>query len=111
MRVQAVFVIVAQWATLIYAIYAVHNRNDRRKVPQNFSQGLHGLTVFAVLLLGLALLLTEVANGRKFIAVREIFEMGFICSCIAVCLALRILKGAPYDRGKPEKPERGGDHD
>lgn len=103
MRVQALFVIIAQLLTLAYAIYSVHYRNDRRKVPANFSQGLHGLTVFAVGLLGLALLLTEAAEGRKFLAVREIFEMGFVASCAATCLALRILKGAPYDRDSAAK--------
>lgn len=100
MRIQAMFVILAQLSVVGYAVWAVHHRTDRRKVPEHFSGALHGCAAFACIVMLVALFLGEAAGARKFLAVREIFEIGFLSCCATIGLALRILKGAPYDREK-----------
>lgn len=98
MRTQAFLVIVSQLLVLAYAVWSVHHRTDRRRVPAHFRNGLHVLAVFSAAIVVLGLTLAGLSDGRRFLAVREIFELGFIGTTGAVVLALRILKGAPYDR-------------
>lgn len=104
MKFEVWFVVACELGLLAYAIWAVHHRIDRRKIPHNFASALHGSGLFAVVALGVSVFLAEAAGARKFVAVREIFEIAMLSSTLSVALALRIMKGAPYDRDKKENP-------
>lgn len=97
MRVQAMIVLLSLVSMVGYSIWSVHHRNDRRKVPVHMSQALHGVSLFAFSVIGSATLM-DLASSNRLLAVKEVFEIGVIGSCVAVVIALRILKGAPYDR-------------
>ena len=90
--------VVAQASVVGYAVWAVHNRNDRRKVPDHLAGGLHGMALFGLVLLGLAWFLSSMSGDRRFLAVRDIYELGCVAGSVATVLSIRILKGAPYDR-------------
>ena len=93
MSLSTLIAVSAQLWLLWYAVRAVTHRNDRRAPCQSSADALYGAVAFAAALLVLSGLMAGVADGRQFIAVRQIAEYGSIVSAIAGMMAIQMLKG------------------
>lgn len=93
MSLSTLIAVSAQLWLLWYAVRAVTHRNDRRAPCQSSADALLGAAAFAGALLVLSGLMAGVADGRQFIAVRQIAEYGSIVSAIAGMMAIQMLKG------------------
>lgn len=87
MRFMQFLAIVAQIAMLIYVTNAacVNQRGSKRKA-------IRAGALTAVLLIGFASTLQFMVPDHAFVAVREIAQLGFIASCVAVAIAVGLLK-------------------
>jgi len=88
--------LVAQVVLLWYAYQSVFKRNDRRKPDPNDISAMQGAILFAAVVLAASAVMIFLADGRRFIAVRQVFELGYIASCYAFYTTIRILRGKPY---------------
>jgi hypothetical protein len=91
-------VLLAQFSVMGYAVWALHHRNDRRSLPKDLAGAVHSSVAFATGILILSLILVYFSDGRRFLAVRQVFEVGYLASCMSLALVIRILKGQPHDR-------------
>ena len=96
MNETAIIAIVAQIGLLWYAYQSVFKREDRRKPDPNDVDAMRGAILFAAVVLIASVVMIFLADGRRFIAVRKMYELGYIASCFAFYTAIRILRGKPY---------------
>lgn len=87
--------VVIQLALLWYAVSTVRARNvrDRRAPCQHQTDALLGAVVFAAALLLIAGAMVLLSDGRRFISVRQIFELACIASAATYAMTIQTLSG------------------
>ena len=95
MRGIALAVVLVQIVLMIYAVSTVRHKllTDRRVMPDDKYSAVKASFVTAIGLLLVAGVMEFLSGERKFMSVREIWELGFIASAVCIGIAIRILKG------------------
>lgn len=93
MNLSTIVNMLAQLAMLAVVVQMLRGWTDRRALCDGRRDALYGAVAFAAALLVLSGLMAGVADGRQFIAVRQIAEYGSIVSAIAGMMAIQMLKG------------------
>ena len=92
MSLSTLIAVSAQLWLLWYAVRAVTHRNDRRAPCQSSADALLGAAVFAAALL-LSGVMFAFSDGRRFIVVRQIFELATVVSACTYAMAIQTMKG------------------
>ena len=93
MSLSTLIAVSAQLWLLWYAVRAVTHRNDRRATCQSSADALLGAAAFAGALLVLSGLMFAFSDGRRFIVVRQIFELATVVSACTYTMAIQTMKG------------------
>jgi hypothetical protein len=103
MKVNVETIAAIQFLIMGYAIFAVRHKNDRRRTPPDMLHALYAVAGFSTVVLIASVGLDLLADGRRLSSIRNIFEIGCFSAAGAVIAALRILKGAPYERNREQR--------
>lgn len=93
MSLSTLIAVSAQLWLLWYAVRAVTHRNDRRAPCQSSADALLGAAVFAAALLLLSGVMFAFSDGRRFVVVRQIFELATLATACTAVVAVQAMKG------------------
>ena len=93
MNVTTIANLIAQLLMLWYVIHVLRGWSDRRCLCPAHRDAICGAVAFAAALLLLSGVMAGLSDGRQFIAVRQLAELGSIATAIAGMLAIDTIRG------------------
>lgn len=97
MKIQTLLALLSMVGMIVYSVYAVRHKNDRRRVPKDMLHALYSVAAMALVIISASAVLDVVIGVHPHVS-KWVTEYGMVCAAGSVVVALRILKGAPYDR-------------